>query len=67
MLFKEDDYLYNANNEFEVVTLPYESEQFFLSVFLPRKKCGLYDELPKLNGYELLKLIHETFYKGLKV
>ena len=51
---------YSENNQFEILTLPYQDETFTLSIFLPINIFDLTNLLKKLDSVTFQKLLSNS-------
>lgn len=62
-----DRFPYYADNETQVLMLPYRGEQLSMCLFLPKAKFGLQEFEASLNGSRLLELIENMHTKEVRV
>lgn len=67
MMQNTDSFIYHENNDVQVLGLPYENEEVFMFVVLPKERYGLENVLTNLTGKTLLKYLQKRNKRDVTV
>uniref|UniRef100_A0AC35UF02 SERPIN domain-containing protein n=1 Tax=Rhabditophanes sp. KR3021 TaxID=114890 RepID=A0AC35UF02_9BILA len=64
---RNDFMLYNENDSFQCLTLPFDNQSIKMVIVLPKKRFGLGEVFESVNGSDFLKLVKGSENQGVDI